>query len=281
MRFDGWRGNERRHILQEKAYLWWTLFRQYSYKQEVQEIQVRQWTVKDAPRPGQVHSVINVASVADVDAILGKDRRVTSREIWKQTRLCKLTVHTVLHEYLHYRNIHTMGAKETGGWPHDAADVADFVVSQPLRKRTAVSPTRRSGGRDLVSPLNGRNQEPYHAMEVSVVPYIPQDRAIAQCLDGDAHIFILPQWATVIVNWHCLNNSQCCKILRNTVEATHVHNVQTSRSPVRKCNFLHHKASGFTANVTINTFTNWRWEALRNSPYSPDMYLRSSGLRAT
>lgn len=132
-----------------------------------------------------------------------------------------------------------------------------------------------------MSPLNGRNQEPYHAMEASVVPYIPQARAIAQCLDGDAHIFILPQWATVIVNWHCLDNSECCKILRNTVAATHVHNVKTSRSSVGKCNFLHDKASTYTANVTINTFTNWRWEALRHSPYSSDMYLGFSGLRAT
>jgi predicted transcriptional regulator len=52
------------------------------------------------PRPGQAHVVITEESIAAVNSLVRKNRRITTREIADSLSMRKGTVDTILHEQL-------------------------------------------------------------------------------------------------------------------------------------------------------------------------------------
>jgi hypothetical protein len=62
-------------------------------------------SIQDNPRPGQAHTVITDESVAAVNEIITKDRRVTTRAIVEATNLSKGSVQTIVHKHLNFRKV--------------------------------------------------------------------------------------------------------------------------------------------------------------------------------
>ncbi|GBM21787.1 hypothetical protein AVEN_29231-1 [Araneus ventricosus] len=61
--------------------------------------------IKDLPRPGQAHVVINNATISTVDEHIRQNRRITTREIAVELSISKGTVHHIIHKTLGYGKI--------------------------------------------------------------------------------------------------------------------------------------------------------------------------------
>jgi response regulator of citrate/malate metabolism len=60
-------------------------------------------SVKDDERPGQTHRVITPETIAKVDALLQDNRQVSIDELASAVHISHGSVHTILHDHLHYR----------------------------------------------------------------------------------------------------------------------------------------------------------------------------------
>ncbi|GBO46315.1 hypothetical protein AVEN_87048-1 [Araneus ventricosus] len=58
--------------------------------------------IKDLPRPGQAHVVINSATISAVDNLRRRNRRITTREIAVEISISKGTAHHIIHKKLGY-----------------------------------------------------------------------------------------------------------------------------------------------------------------------------------
>ncbi|GBN69861.1 hypothetical protein AVEN_193062-1 [Araneus ventricosus] len=54
--------------------------------------------VKDLPRPGKAHIVINSATISAVDDLIRQNRRITTCEIAVELSISKGTVHHTIHK---------------------------------------------------------------------------------------------------------------------------------------------------------------------------------------
>ncbi|GBM71889.1 hypothetical protein AVEN_238539-1 [Araneus ventricosus] len=54
--------------------------------------------IKDLPRPGQAHVVINSATISVVDELIRKNRRIITLEIAVELSISKGTVHHIIHK---------------------------------------------------------------------------------------------------------------------------------------------------------------------------------------
>ncbi|GBN61910.1 hypothetical protein AVEN_68009-1 [Araneus ventricosus] len=59
-------------------------------------------TIKDLPRPGQVHVVTNSATISVVDKLIRQNCRITTRETAVELSISKGTVHHIIHKKLGY-----------------------------------------------------------------------------------------------------------------------------------------------------------------------------------
>ncbi|GBL92181.1 hypothetical protein AVEN_91520-1 [Araneus ventricosus] len=76
-----------------------TIFRWY------QRYEVGRENIKDLPRPGQAHVVINCAPISAVDALIRQNRRITTREIAVELSISKGPVHHIIHKKLGYGKV--------------------------------------------------------------------------------------------------------------------------------------------------------------------------------
>ncbi|GBL89371.1 hypothetical protein AVEN_225887-1 [Araneus ventricosus] len=61
--------------------------------------------IKDLPRPGQAHVVINSATISAVDELIRQNRRIATREIAVELSISKGTVHYIIHKKLRYGKV--------------------------------------------------------------------------------------------------------------------------------------------------------------------------------
>ncbi|GBM63470.1 hypothetical protein AVEN_260903-1 [Araneus ventricosus] len=61
--------------------------------------------IKDLPRPGQAHFVINSATNLAVDELIRQNRRITTHEIAVELSISKGTVHHIIYKLLGYGKV--------------------------------------------------------------------------------------------------------------------------------------------------------------------------------
>ncbi|GBO04584.1 hypothetical protein AVEN_137156-1 [Araneus ventricosus] len=61
--------------------------------------------IKDLPRPGQAHVVINSATNSAVDELIRQNRQIATHEIAVERSISKRTVHHIIHKKLVYGKV--------------------------------------------------------------------------------------------------------------------------------------------------------------------------------
>ncbi|GBN14888.1 hypothetical protein AVEN_1044-1 [Araneus ventricosus] len=61
--------------------------------------------IKNLPRPGHAHVVINCAKISAVDELILQNSRITTREIAVELSISKGTVHHIIHKKLGYGKV--------------------------------------------------------------------------------------------------------------------------------------------------------------------------------
>ncbi|GBO38405.1 hypothetical protein AVEN_77646-1 [Araneus ventricosus] len=61
--------------------------------------------IKDFPRPGQAHVVINSATISAAVELIRQNRRITTREIAVELSISKDIVHHIIHKKLGYGKV--------------------------------------------------------------------------------------------------------------------------------------------------------------------------------
>ncbi|GBM36199.1 hypothetical protein AVEN_97568-1 [Araneus ventricosus] len=105
-----------------------------------QRYEARRVNIKDLPRPGQAHVVINSATILAVYELIRKNRRITTREIAVELSISKGTVHHIIHKNLGYGKVcaqwvpkHLSENQKTARGELDPSETLEFLQkSHPL-----------------------------------------------------------------------------------------------------------------------------------------------------
>ncbi|GBM77309.1 hypothetical protein AVEN_13353-1 [Araneus ventricosus] len=90
--------------------------------------------IKDSPRPGQAHVVINSATISAVDELIRQNHRITTLEIAVELSISKGIVHHTIHEKLGYGKVcaqwvpkHLSENQKTARWELDPSATQEFL----------------------------------------------------------------------------------------------------------------------------------------------------------
>ncbi|GBN97373.1 hypothetical protein AVEN_188493-1 [Araneus ventricosus] len=99
-----------------------------------QRYDVGRVNIKDLPRPGQAHVVINSATISAADELMRQNRRITTREVAVELSISKGTVHHIIHKKLGYGKVcaqwvpkHLSKNQKTARWELDPSATQEFL----------------------------------------------------------------------------------------------------------------------------------------------------------